>query len=142
MYGSGPEQVTLNTGPLDTRAEHDLHELCSLVKSWNDAIARKDVGLLRRLWADDFVAIGLDGTPSTRDEDLDAIASPFLQIGSLTVDDVDVRVYGDSAVVTGRAVASGTFEDIDISGSFRFMNVFIRRNGGWIAVASQATGCD
>ena len=126
----------------DGRTEHDFHELCSLVKVWNEAIARKDVEILRRLWAADFVAIGLDGTPSTRDEDLEAISSPYLEIKSLAVDDVDVRVYGDAAVVTGRAQAAGTFESADISGAFRFMNVFVRRNGSWVAVASQATGCD
>jgi ketosteroid isomerase-like protein len=52
-----------------------------------------------------------------------------------------VRVYGDVAVVTGRNTIKGVWEDIkrDISGPYRFTDVFVRRNGSWQCVTSQSS---
>jgi ketosteroid isomerase-like protein len=50
-------------------------------------------------------------------------------------------VYGEVAVVTGKNTIKGTWEDIerDISGPYRFTDVFVRRDGRWQCVASQAS---
>ena len=55
----------------------------------------------------------------------------------------------DSAFITGRSVIkNGTYKDpnvktpIDISGEYRFLDVYARRNGTWQVIASQATKVD
>jgi hypothetical protein len=55
-------------------------------------------------------------------------------------------INADSAFVTGRSVIkNGKYKDantkktIDISGEYRFLDVYSRRDGKWQAVASQAT---
>lgn len=52
-----------------------------------------------------------------------------------------VRLYGDVAVVTGRNTIKATWEDIqrDISGPYRFTDVFVKRGGHWQCIASQAS---
>jgi hypothetical protein len=55
------------------------------------------------------------------------------------VDDITVRLYGTTAVVRGRTVADGMFEGKPVSARIRFTDVFVKRDGRWQAVASQAT---
>jgi ketosteroid isomerase-like protein len=61
------------------------------------------------------------------------------KIESGSVDDLSVRVYGDTAVVTGRSVFNGSYQGKSASVTQRFTDVFIKRDGRWQVVASQAT---
>jgi hypothetical protein len=57
------------------------------------------------------------------------------KIDSLSSDNLVVRAFGDAAVVTGRTTASAGGQTVIL----RFTDVFVRRDGRWLAVASQAT---
>ena len=61
------------------------------------------------------------------------------KLDSGAIDDVSVRTFGDCAVVTGRTTASGTYQGNQVTVRLRFTDVFIKRDGRWRAVASQAT---
>lgn len=61
------------------------------------------------------------------------------KLDSGVIDDVNVRTFGDCAVVTGRTTASGTHQGKQVAVRLRFTDVFIKRDGTWRAVASQAT---
>jgi len=50
-----------------------------------------------------------------------------------------VRVYGDTAVVTGRSVQSGRENGKDYSGNYWFTRVYVKQNGQWLTVALQTT---
>ena len=62
--------------------------------------------------------------------------------GSLVVrelfhlDDLKVRVYGDTAIVFGLETEKSTIHGKDMSGQHRFTDVFVKRDGRWQAVAS------
>lgn len=58
---------------------------------------------------------------------------------SYSVDDVNVRVYGDTAVVTSRATLAGKRGDQVLSGQYRGTSVFVKKGEGWQVVASQST---
>jgi hypothetical protein len=56
------------------------------------------------------------------------------------VDDLAIRCYGDTAVVTGRTTPRGrTALGQPITGQFRYLRVWVRRQGAWQAVAFQGT---
>jgi hypothetical protein len=87
--------------------------------------------------APDWSVIHITGETMTRPAALAACkAGPGLE--TLRADDLAVRVYGDTAIVTGRttAITSGA---TPITVTLRFTDVFIRRDGRWLAVASHAT---
>jgi ketosteroid isomerase-like protein len=58
---------------------------------------------------------------------------------SLVNDDIQVRIYGNVAVVTARGTARGRYKGQDASGQFRYIRVWIKREGRWQAIAAQST---
>jgi uncharacterized protein (TIGR02246 family) len=55
-----------------------------------------------------------------------------------TVDQLSVRVYGDTAIVTGRTTATSSGATPQTV-RLRFTDVFVQRNGRWLVIASHAT---
>ena len=56
------------------------------------------------------------------------------------VDDLAMRIYGDTAVVTGRTSPKGrTALGQPISGRYRYLRVWVRRQGRWQCVAFEGT---
>ena len=88
--------------------------------------------------APDWSVIHLNGTVLTRDEALRMCRAPEATIETLTFDVLSVRAFGDAAVVTGRTTATtgGANHQTIV---LRFTDVFVRRDGRWQVVASQAT---
>lgn len=107
-----------------------------LAAAW---IAR-DRATIERLIAPDWQATHVAGQRLTRpDVFRDMFESDANVIASMTVDEVDVRVFGDSAVVTGRTRAQGAQAGVPYNVTLRFTDVFVRRGDQWQAVASHAT---
>ena len=119
-----------------TNAEH---EVLQVELAWNHALEQGDVAALDRIWAEEFLNTSFDGTVTTKKEDLAVIASGDLVYQSSKVRDLIIRVYGKSAVVTGHWTAVGQFRGVDVSGEFRYTDVYVKREGRWQAVASQIT---
>jgi hypothetical protein len=61
------------------------------------------------------------------------------KIESGAIDDVNVRLFNDVAVVTGRTIAAGSYQGTNVSVKLRFTDVCVKRNDNWQVVASQAT---
>ena len=58
---------------------------------------------------------------------------------SIKDSDVKVQLYGDSAVLTGRTDIKGKEKSQDISGAYRWLRVYVKRDGRWQVVAEQVT---
>ncbi len=69
----------------------------------------------------------------------DAFDSDNRVVESAQIDDVRVRLYGSTAVVTGRTTASGRVKGAQVSTRLRFTDVFIKASTGWKVVASHAS---
>ena len=79
-------------------------------------------------------------TARGRPEDvLKGFASGAFKYQFRTVSDLNIRVYGDTAVVTGRSVQKGVENGKDYSGDYWFTRVYVRQNGAWTTVALQTT---
>lgn len=96
-----------------------------------------------RFWAEDLVYTSSAGTRTNKGEILAGFADPQTDADSDTTyhgEDVDIRLYGDAAVVAFRLVGVSTDEQGNASEQHYFnTGTFIRRGGEWRAVAWQAT---
>ena len=115
--------------------------LVTLENDWSQASIKRDGAKLQQFYADEYVFTDADGMTSTKAKEIANLTSGAFRLTAYKFEDVKVRVYGEVAVVTGRNNIKGTWEDIerDISGPYRFTDVFVRRNGRWQCVASQSS---
>lgn len=129
--GKEGEKVVASTG-----AEEAIRKLDGELA---DAAARNDTATIERIYADDFTFTSPFGNVSTKAQLIAAIKSGELKYESLTQDDVNVRVYGDAAVVTGRANVKLQNRGEAINGQFRFTRTYVKKDGRWQLVVGQST---
>ena len=104
-----------------------------------DADLKDDEAELDRTLAPDYVIVRDNGVVRSRAETLDGIKSGATKFTAFNLSDVEVRVYGDTAVVTFHADIHGSRAGKDMSGQFREVRVFVNRGGAWKAVLAQRT---
>ncbi len=114
-------------------------ELVKLENSWKEAVIRRDAAALQRLYADEYLSTDQEGMVWNKAQDIDIDTKGVSRLASYKLDDVKVRLYGDVAVVTGHNSSKGTLHGNAASGQSRFTDVFVKRDGRWQCVASQAT---
>jgi hypothetical protein len=109
------------------------HELLGLVKKWNDAELKGDSTTIAALLAEEFSFLG----GSSRAEYLNLMKpDPSLVIESATIENPNVRVYGDAAVVTSLNVFKLKKDGVPLAGKFLSMTVWIKRLGRWQCVSA------
>jgi ketosteroid isomerase-like protein len=103
------------------------------------AVLRRDSSALRRILSDDLTFVTPFGDVFDKAAVADIGDNTDLVNDSIEIDDVRVRVYGEAAVVTGRAALKARVKDLDLSGQYRYVRVYARQEGRWQVVAYQAT---
>jgi len=119
-----------------TKAEQAL---ANREKEWADAVKRRDAETIGRIQAEEYRFTDPAGRIWTKTQALESIKAGDLVIDAFELDDVQVNIYGKSAVVTFAITWNGNFRGNDISGPQRMTDVFVKRTGHWQCVASQAT---
>ena len=101
---------------------------------------------VKRFEADDAVFIYPDGSLGDKTQDVKDMESGALSAESWEIADLKVNVLGnDSAVVSGRSIVKGgkykmsNGKTQDISGEYRWIDTYARRNGQWQLVAGATT---
>jgi len=112
--------------------------LMQLERDWTAAALNKDAAALDKILADDWVGQNPAGT-ATKTEALADLRSGDNKIESETMGDMKVRVFGDTAVVTGSDDEKSSYKGKDTSGHYTWTDVFVKRHGRWQAAASQGT---
>ena len=117
----------------------DAEVVANVEQQWVTALLKRDAATLQVLRADDFTLIAPDGTIYSKAAELAMILSPDFKLDSFALQGGKVRVYTGGVVVTGTAVVKGSSKDTDISGQYRFIDVYEPRNNAWQAVLRQVT---
>jgi hypothetical protein len=121
-------------------------ELTRIENDWPRIIKEHDVATVRLIEADDAVFIYPDGSVGDKAQDVKDMEAGSLSADSWEVLDLKVNVLdNDSAIISGRNVVKGGKYKMpdgkiqDISGEYRWVDTFVRRNGQWQVVAGAAT---
>jgi ketosteroid isomerase-like protein len=114
-------------------------ELLKLEESFAEAIVKNDLEGIGRLVADDWIIIDPNGEIVDRTRFFEVIKSGALTHDTMDSEDFRVRVYGDSAVVTGITRTKGKFMGQEFSTQERATDVFVKRDGRWRCVLTHLT---
>ena len=91
---------------------------------------------LDRIYAADFIGVGPSGRVRTKPQVISDFTSGDLKFQSITTDDVQVRVYGNTAVETGRSTMIGQDKGQTVPRDTRFTRVWVKQQGRWQLVAN------
>jgi len=118
-------------------------ELIKIENDWPRIIKERDGAAVRRMEADDAFIVYPDGQAGGREQDIKDIEAGALSADSWEIADLKVNVLDkDAAVVSLRnTVKNGKYKmadgrSNDISGQYRSVDTFMRRDGQWQLVAS------
>jgi len=108
--------------------------LANMERTWCASLVKKDAAALESILADDFTGVGSGGTTSTKAQQLADVRAGG--VSSCAHDNIRVRLYGDTAVLTGHTVVTGSgFNNRQVL----WTDTFVKRNGRWQCVASHST---
>ena len=140
VAGASPVQERVDPAAIEA-------EILKLEREWVEAPKTKNAEAVRRVVADDAVLVYPDGTAATKADEVRTIESGAITGDAFEMLDPKVTVIdANAAFITGRGnIKNGRYNDpntkktINISGEYRFLDVYAKRDGKWQVIASQAT---
>ncbi len=121
--------------PTDTT--RTMLELSAQADRWDKAIVAKDRAAIEGNMAPDFRIIDAAGNVEDKASFVEGIVSPHLVIDPYTVEDFEVRLYGDVALLSGRTRMTGRYDGKPFASHYRYIDIYHRRDGGWKIVSVQ-----
>lgn len=117
-------------------ADTDASTLEALNRDWLTAYKTHDGETLDRILAPEFEAV-YPGNRTLRKADIIRIASGTARtIDEVRWDNLKIMVFGEVAVVSARSTLSGTADGKPFTGSNDYADVYVKRNGRWVAVSA------
>jgi ketosteroid isomerase-like protein len=117
----------------------DEQVLIRIQHDWAEARVKADSSFTRRLEADDCTIVWPDGRVVNKKQDLQTMTGDIV-FSEFKIDDVQVRVYGETGIVVGQGKISAQKARQDLlNGKFVWTDTFVKQSGEWKVVASQIT---
>ena len=113
-------------------------EVAKLNRQWMEAYVRRDAEFLERYLSEDYVSTFPDGKVLDKKGELEALKSGSVSITDMRPREMNVRIYGEVAVITGQSTIKAKVGSGEVSGEYRFTDVWAKHRD-WQAVASQVT---
>jgi ketosteroid isomerase-like protein len=120
--------------------EEPREEVRRVEVEWMQAHQDRDEARLEELVADGFrfTAIHLNPEPMTREQWMGAALGGYT-ITTFAFEDMDVEVFGDTAVVHSRYSQIASYSTVNLSNVFRLTDVWSRHTGSWQVVARHSS---
>jgi ketosteroid isomerase-like protein len=116
---------------------HD--QILQFERDFAGAIVKNDAEAIGRFLSDDWIIVDPDGGIIDRARFLDVIRSGALTHTAMDSDDVRVRVYGESAVITALMSTVGAYQGHEFTSRERATDFLVRQNCEWRCVATHLT---
>ena len=117
----------------------DLKELYRLEAVWNDAHVKGDADTLDQLWANDLVVTVAAMPVMNKADSLAMVRSNRMPFIKYETSELNVRRFGNSAVVTGRLLRERSMNGKAIIDNWRFTKTYVMVEGRWRVVAWHAS---
>jgi ketosteroid isomerase-like protein len=116
-----------------------VREVLEVKRLYDVAQLKNDGAWFRRAFAADYVWIGPNGEVVPKAEYIRDLDSRDLTWESVEARDTEVRVYGDTAIATGRFFGKGHFKGAPLDERQRFTSVLIKRGGRWQVISEHCS---
>src|SRR4030095_5234763 len=114
-------------------------ELLKLEDEFARAVASNDPDALDGILADDWIIIDPDGSIIDTPRFLEVIKRGGLSHESMQSSDLRIRLYANTAVVTGLTTTKGKFMGQDFASCERATDIFVKQTDRWPCVVTQLT---
>ena len=131
--------IPSRVGAQSREVKSDQQILIQMERDWDAAFRGRNPDFIATILADEFIAIYSDGTRGDKAHELSLAANFDSQIESSRLDDFLVKIYGDTAVVWMSQHVVGISQGSRLALTFRYVDVFVLRDGRWQCVSSQST---
>ena len=121
----------------ETTVSNEQSKLLRLNAMYDSALVHKDTGFLKRIYADDFIYTAPDGKVLNKEQQIISVAVSEINIDTGSSEDVKIKFYNNTAVMTGAFKASGTYRANPVTRHERYTTVWIRKDSSWVIVAEQ-----
>lgn len=118
--------------------ENEEQAVRQLISNLAKALQTNNAAALDSIYADSYTFVGVNGVLATKAERLDAIKSGKLKYKSLSLDNVNIKMYGDAAVATFNGEGKFAPGNENLDGKFMTTATFIKSNGRWVQVAAES----
>ncbi|MFZ6875331.1 nuclear transport factor 2 family protein [Undibacterium sp. Di27W] len=123
----------------DAKSAALVSQLTKLSDDWDIAIVRKDKAAIEANMAEDFRQIDGDGDLETKTSFVNGLMSDKLEIDPYKVEDFEVRLYGNVALLSGRTRMTGRYEGKPFTSHYRYIDMYVQRDGKWQIASVQIT---
>jgi hypothetical protein len=113
--------------------------LARLEADWNAAHLRGDAAVLERLFADELIVLVPGMRALTKEDSLDMFASNRIKFNRYETIETTFRVFGTSAITTGRLLRTRVVAGVSVDDDWRFTKVYVYRAGRWSVVSFHAS---
>jgi ketosteroid isomerase-like protein len=117
----------------------DESQILALEEAWGRALETKDRPAFERILASDFTFIEPDGSLLTRNAYLEDRVRGSAELHSFEGSEMVVRVFGDTALVTGLSTIDESLAGRRYKYKLRWKEMWLRRGPSWQVLAGQAT---
>jgi hypothetical protein len=118
-------------------SEDVQNTVSQLEHEWVDAIVKKDVATLQKVIADDFVGVSSSGGSYTKSLAIQDVQNGQYVVEKMELTEVAVTPFGPNTAVAFTTQDEASHYGItNTSGRYRYMDVWMLRNGQWQVVAS------
>lgn len=122
-----------------TKRTDARQELLKLEKDFANAVVSNDADAIGKFLADNWEIVDPDGNIIDKHRFLSVIKAGTLTHERMESEGMNVRSYGNSAVVTALTKTKGKFAGQEFTTQERATDFFVKRNGRWQCVFSQLT---
>jgi ketosteroid isomerase-like protein len=112
-------------------------KLTRLSDDWDKAIISKDRAAIADNMAEDFRQIASDASVQNKAAFVADLVAPDFGIDPYNVEDFDVRVYGDVALLSGTIRMTGHSEGKPFASHFRYIDIYVHKGERWKIVSVQ-----
>lgn len=108
--------------------------LIGVARDWDRAMITNDAVAIGKFMSDDWIIVGADGRTTDKATFLSLVESGVVSHDEMESTPVEVRIYGDAAVLLADGISAGLYKGQRFREVERATNVFVRQEGTWQCV--------